>query len=195
MMNTRIAVAAMVAAAVHLATGVRAETPRRIAVAARFTYYIFDGEFFGLGGAVGAGAALRYELMRDIHFENSLGILDTKGSGVDVGGLDYRLNVVAVFPVLIPYRPVARCGIGLISVDPVTVTPTKSFRPSQTTFYLTGGVGATRSLVENFLVEAEASFWITPYRYRIYEFNRFDVAVREERFMHVGISLGAVYTF
>lgn len=188
-------VAAMMAAAIMLAGDVRAQLPRRIGASADCTYYIFDGGFFDLKAGLGAGVALRYELLRDIYFENSIGFLRTNGSGVDVGGLDYRVGLVAVFPVLIPYRPVARCGVGFLSVNPVTATPTDTYRPSQTTFYLTGGVGATRSLPANLLVEAEAGFWIMPYRYRVYEFNRFDVTVREERFMHVGISIGAVYTF
>lgn len=181
--------------AVLFAESAPAELPRRIAASAAASYYIFDGDFFGLGNAVGAKAALRYELASDIYFENSLGFFDTEGSGVDVGGFDYRLGLAAVFPVLIPYRPVARCGVGFLTVNPVTVTPTESFRPAQTTFYLCAGVGATRSLFERFLLEAEASFWITPYRYRIYRFNRIDVTTSEERFMHVGLSLGAVYTF
>ena len=192
--NTALAAAAF-AASVLFAAHVRAEMPRRISAAAAVSYYILDGDFFGLGNAVGAKAALRYELANDIYFENSIGFFDTEGSGVDVAGFDYRLGLAAVFPVLIPYRPVARCGIGFLSVNPVTVTPTESFRPTQTTFYLCAGVGATRSLFERFLLEAEASFWITPYRYRIYRFNRIDVTTIEERFMHLSLSLGAVYTF
>ncbi len=95
----------------------------------------------------------------------------------------------------IPYRPVARFGVGFLSVNPVTVTPIESFRPAQTTFYLCGGAGVTRSFLENFFVEAEASVWVAPYRYRVYEFNRYDVTVSEEWFTHLGLSLGAVYTF
>ena len=187
--------AAILGAAVLLASGVRAELPRRIGVSAACTYYVLDEDFFDLGDAVGVGAAFRYELSGDIYFENSLGFFGTEGSLVDVTGLDARFNLVALFPVLIPYRPIARCGVGFMSVNPITVTPTESFRPAQTTFYLCGGAGLTRSLYENVLVQMEATFWVTPYRYRVYRFNRLDVTVSEERFAHVGLSLGAVYTF
>ena len=173
----------------------RAELPRRISVTLGPEYYALDSEFFGLKDAYGVGAALRYELTSDIYFENGLGAFMTEGDGVDVSGLDYRLNLVALFPILIPYRPIARLGVGLLSVNPVTATPTSSFRPTQTTFYLIGGAGISRSVLDRLCVEAGANFWITPYEYRIYRFNRLDVETSTERFTHLSISLSVAYTF
>jgi hypothetical protein len=173
----------------------RAELPRRINVTLGSEYYVLDSEFFGLSNAYGMGGALRYELASDIYFENGIGALRTDGDGVSVGGFDYHLSLLALFPVLIPYRPIARLGIGFLSVNPVTVTPTSTFRPAQTTFYFIGGAGISRSVHDRLSVEACANFWITPYEYRIYRFNRLDVDTSTERFTHLSISLGVAYAF
>jgi len=190
-----LAVVPVIIAAVSLCGAARAELPRRISLGLESKYYILDPEFFGLGNALGIGAALRYELTSDIYFENGLGMFKTEGAGVSVDGLDYHLNLLALFPVLIPYRPVARLGIGFLSVNPVTVTPTERFRPTQTTFYFLCGAGVSRSIFDNVLLEASANFWITPYEYRIYRFNRLDVDTSVERFTHLSISIGVAYTF
>jgi hypothetical protein len=183
------------AAALFTSVGARAELPRRISASLQPSYYIFDSGYFNLENGFGVDAAFRYELGSDIYFENSIGLLSTKGSGVSVSGLDYRLNLLAIFPVLIPYRPIARLGIGFLSTNPVTVTPTETFRPTQTTFYFIGGAGITKSLFDQFLLEAGANFWITPYEYRIYRFDRSHVEIDAKRFMHLEISLGLSYTF
>jgi len=172
-----------------------ADSPRRISATIAPTAYVFDSQFFGLASGFGVEAALRYELGTDIYLENGLGLLKTSGSGANVDGLDYRLNLLAIFPVLIPYRPVARFGVGVLSVNPITVTPTTSFRPTQTTFYILGGAGVTRSIVNHVDLEAGADFWITPYEYRLYRFNRSDVTVERERFTHLSISMGITYSF
>lgn len=189
------AVACAAALSVLACSGANAELPRRISAALQTHYFVLDSEFFGLSNGFGLDAALRYELASDIYFENGIGFLGTKGAGVDVDGFDYHLNLVALFPVLIPYRPVARLGVGFISVNPVTVTPTESFRPAQTTFYFLGGAGVTRSVFDRVLLEASANFWITPYEYTIYRFNRSDVETEMRRFTHLSISLGVLYSF
>jgi len=193
--RSAVAAALAILAAGSLCGAARAELPRRISVGLESTFYVLDSEFFGLGNALGIGAALRYELASDIYFENGLGMFKTEGADVSVTGLDYRLNLLALFPVLIPYRPVARLGVGFLSVNPVTVTPTSSFRPTQTTFYFLGGAGVSRSMFDNVLLEASANFWITPYEYRIYRFNRLDVDTSVERFTHISISVAVAYTF
>jgi len=166
--SRRLLLSAAVFPLLALACGAaNAELPRRIGASLELNYFVLDSDFFGLSGAFGVDAALRYELASDIYFENSLGLLTTDAEGVEVNGLDWRLNLLALFPVLIPYRPVARLGIGVISVNPLTVTPTEGFRPTQTTFYLLGGAGVTRSIHARILVEASANFWITPYEYVI----------------------------
>lgn len=175
--------------------GAPAAQEGRIAATLEPTYYVFDSRFFGLSNGFGVDAALRCELGSDIYFENTVGLFKTKGSGVTVDGFDYRLNLLAIFPVLIPYRPVARFGVGFLSVNPVTVTPTSTFRPAQTTFYILGGAGVTRTIFDRVLIDASAEFWITPYEYRIYRFNRFDVDTQLDRFTHLSISVGITYTF
>jgi hypothetical protein len=173
------------------------ETPRQICASIESHYYIFDSSFFNLERGFGAGAALRYELASDFYFENGIGLFGADGGGVAVDGLDYRLNLFAIFPLLIPvpYRPVARLGVGFLSVNPVTATPTSTYRPTQTTFYILGGAGVTRTFFRNMLLEASANVRITPYKYRIYRFNRLDVDTNIERFTHLSISLALTYTF
>jgi hypothetical protein len=172
-----------------------AEPPRRISASLGPTYYFLDSQFFGLDDAAGVDGTLRYELTPDIYFENGIGFFETEGAGVSVDGLDYHLCLAANFHIPTPIRPIARLGVGLLSVNPVTVTPTESFRPTQTTFYLIGGAGAAYPLRGNMLVEAGATLWMAPFRYRIYRFNRLDVNTLLARFAHVSVSIGITYTF
>ena len=193
-MRRALALAALGVLAAHVAL---AETPRRICASLESHFYVFDSGFFDLGSGFGGGAALRYEIASDLYFENAFGVFGAKGSGVGVDGLDYRLNLFAIVPFFmpVPYRPVARFGVGLLSVNPVTATPTDTYRPTQTTFYILGGAGVTRTFMRNMLVEASAGVWITPYKYRIYRFNRLNVSTDVERFAHLSISLALTYTF
>ncbi|MDD4857163.1 MAG: hypothetical protein PHD74_03555 [Candidatus Krumholzibacteria bacterium] len=190
-----LAVACAALAALAFCGASRAETPRRISVSINPACYIFDSRFFDVDDAFGGDVALRYEIARYIHFESAIGSFRGRGGGVDVDGFDYRLNLVGVIPVLVPYRPIARLGVGFISVDPITVTPTETFRPTQTAFYFLFGAGITRSMGDRVLVELGANLWLTPYRYRIYRFDRQDVEATPERFEHLAISVGAAYTF
>lgn len=182
-------------AALALCGACSAEAQRRISVSLAPACYVFDSKFFDVGHAFGGEVALRYEIAGDIHLESGLGAFRGNAGGVNVDGLDYRLNLIAIIPVLIPYRPIARMGIGFISVDPITVTPTETFRPTQTAFYFICGAGATRSISDKVLVEAGANLWITPYKYRIYRFDRQDVEASPARFAHIAISIGATYIF
>jgi hypothetical protein len=179
------------------ARGETAETPQRICASLESRYYIFDSRFFEIGNAFGGGAALRYEIASDFYFENAIGAFRANGGGVNVDGLDYRLNLFVIVPIFmpVPYRPVARLGVGFLSVNPVTATPTESYRPTQTTFYVLGGAGITRVFMRRMLVEAGAGVWISPYLYRIYRFNRSNVSTDTERFTHVAFSLAFTYTF
>ena len=171
------------------------ESNRRIGVGLSPGFFIFDGEYFGLDNAPGVDLRIRYELDWNIYFENRLGYLFSEGSGTSVGGFSYQLGLTAILPYLIPYRPIVSLGIGFLSVDPITVTPTDTFRPSQTTFYFVGGAGVTRSIKENITVEAMSNVWISPYRYRIYRFNRADIEIDEKQFTHVSFHLGVSYIF
>ncbi len=171
------------------------ELPRQIGASLHTCYYVLDSNFYGLGNAFGASAAFRYEVLYSIFLENTIGGFTTDDGKFTVNGFNYQLGGLAIFPVLIPYRPLARLGIGFISVNPITVTPTETFRPTQTAFYFYGGGGMTRTLRENIIVEASATIWVTPYRYRIYTFNRSDVDTKDEQFTHVSLSLGISYIF
>jgi hypothetical protein len=168
---------------------------RRIQAGMNLNYYGLDADYFGMDDAVGATIAFRYEIANNVYFENNLGTFSSHAAGVDIDGLNYHLDVLAIVPVLIPYRPVARFGIGFLSVNPVTATPTDTYRPGQTAFYLVGGTGVTRTLKENIMVEASADFYVTPYRYRIYEFDRITVSTHDAIFLHYTINIGGSYAF
>lgn len=187
----------VVALSVMLAatTVARTEEPRRILVSLQPSVYLFDSAYFGLDPGFGVNASLRYEIVSNIFFENSIGLFRTKANGVTVDGLGERLDVMALFPVLVSYRPVARLGLGFLSTNPVTVTPTETFRPTQTAFYIIGGAGLARPVFKRFLAEADASFWVTPYKYRIYRFDRLNVSTETERFMHLQLEFAVSYTF
>lgn len=187
-----LATAVVLLLAVSLASG---ELPRQIGASFHTSYYVLDSNFYGLENAFGASAAFRYEVIYNVFLENTIGGFTTDDGNVTVNGFNYQLGGLAVFPVLIPYRPLARLGIGFISVNPITVTPTATFRPTQTAFYFYGGSGITRSIRENISLEASATFWVTPYQYRIYTFNRSDVDTDDEQFTHLSISLGISYLF
>ena len=89
----------------------------------------------------------------------------------------------------------ARLGFGFLSVNPITVTPTESFRPGQTAFYFIAGAGITRSIRENIIIEWTANIYYTPYVYRIYSFDRSEVTTNDVRFTHYFFSLGISYSF
>ncbi len=179
------------------AGGAYADNQRRICASLESHYFVFDSKFFDLGNALGAGVALRYELASDFYFENGIGLFGADADGVAVDGLDYRLNLFMIVPYFIPvpYRPAARLGVGFLSVNPVTATPTDTYRPTQTAFYVFGGAGMTRTVLKRFLVEASANAWITPYEYRVYRFDRRSVDTDVERFAHLSVTLALTYTF
>jgi hypothetical protein len=176
-------------------TNSHGKVSRRIGAAFHLDYFTFDSDYFGIENALGAEIDLRYELLWNIYFENRIGAFKSLSEGSSTEGMSYQLGLAAIFPYLIPYRPIARIGFGFLSSDPVTVTPTESYRPSQTTFYIVTGGGITRSIKENIVVELNANIWLTPYRYRIYRFNRSNVEAENKQFTHLAISLGVMYIF
>jgi len=193
----RAAVALAIIVAGAVGGGASAESPRRICASLEARYYIFDEQFFDIPDGLGGAAALRYEIASDLYFENAIGFIDANAGGVDIDGFDYRLNLFAIIPYFIPvpYRPVARVGIGFLSVNPITATPTDTYRPTQTTMYLLGGAGITRTFLKRMLVEVSAEALFTPYRYRIYAFDRQSVSTSLERFTHLSATIAVTYTF
>jgi hypothetical protein len=178
-----------------IAIEARGETKRRMSVGVDFNYYMLDSDYFGMENAAGALVAFRYEINNNIYFENAIGRFASEADGANIDGMNYNFGAVAILPYLIPYRPLARLGIAFLSVNPITVTPTESFRPGQTAFYFTAGAGMTRSIRENIIIEANANVYYTPYDYRIYTFDRAEVTTHEVRFMHCVLNFGMSYSF
>ncbi len=178
-----------------LAPAARGEMQRRMNVGVDFNYYLLDTDYFGMEDGIGAGAVFRYEISNNIYLENFIGRFTSNDGIVDIDGLNYHIDLLAIFPVLIPYRPLLRAGAGFLTVNPITATPTETYRPAQTAFYFIGGGGFTRSFRENLFVVASVDFYLTPYEYRIYEFDRSSVTTEDARFSHLVFSIGASYAF
>jgi len=178
-----------------LAPAARGEMQRRMNVGLDFSYYLLDADYFGMDDGFGAGAVFRYEIWNNIYVENVIGRFTSNDGIADIDGLNYHIDLLGIFPILIPYRPLLRVGAGFLAVNPITATPTETYRPGQTAFYLICGGGFTRSFRENIFVEASADFYLTPYEYRIYEFDRSSVLTEDARFTHFVFTIGASYAF
>ena len=178
-----------------VAPAARSEMQRRMNAGLDFNYYLFDSDYFGMDDGFGAGAVFRYEIWNNIYLENAIGRFMSNDGVVDIDGLNYHIDLLSIFPVLIPYRPLLRIGLGFLAVNPITATPTETYRPAQTAFYLIGGGGFTRSFRENLFMEASVDFYLTPYEYRIYEFDRSSVSTDDSRFSHFILTIGASYAF
>ena len=178
-----------------LASAAQGEMRRRINVGLDFNYYLLDGDYFGMEDAFGGGLAFRYEVSNNIYLENVLGRFTSNDGVVDIDGLNYHLDLLAILPVLIPYRPLLRAGFGFISVNPITSTPVQTYRPAQTAFYFIGGGGFTRTIRENIIIETSVDVYITPYDYHIYEFDRSSVSMEDTRFTHLVANVGLSYSF
>ncbi len=168
---------------------------RRINTAFFPSFYLFDADYFELKNAPGADLALRYEIYNNTFFENRLGIFGRSQNGRTVGGFNGQLGVISYLPFLIPYRPFLRGGMGLLSANPVTSTPSDTYRPSQTQFYLVAGGGVSRPLFGHVMAEVGVYAMLTPYKYMIYSFDRKNIYTGERQFTHFVISLGCSYTF
>ena len=177
------------------ASAARGEMQRRINIGLHVDYYLLDDDYFGMDDGIGAGLAFRYEIWNNVFLENVIGRFSANDGVVDIDGLNYHIDLLAILPVLIPYRPLLRAGMGFISVNPITSTPVQTYRPAQTAFYFLCGGGFTRSLREDLFIESSVDFYITPYDYRIYEFDRSSVSMEDARFTHLVVKLGVSYSF
>jgi len=132
---------------------------------------------------------------QNVFFENRLGGYAARQDNTNITGFNGQVGVMAFLPYWIPYRPSFRLALALMTANPVISEPVREFRPSQTVFYFVAGVGITRSLSADFQIEAGADILFSPYNYRVYEFYRQYVEVRETRFTHLAFFIGASYTF
>jgi len=176
-------------------TEASSQNNRRINIALLGSYTILDPDYFGLDQAAGADAAFRYEIYTNLFLESRLGSFFASGGGENVHGFKSQLGVIAFSSHFLPFRPGVRAGIGLQSANPVTVTPTSTFKPSQTTFYLYIGCTLGRYVWRKLTVEVGSDILYSPYEYTIYKFNRQDVEAANKQFIHYNFTLGASYSF
>ncbi len=176
-------------------SGAGAQEMRRLNAGLLPVFYLFDNDYFGIGNGVGTDIVLRYEIRQNVFFENRLGGYAARQDNTNITGFNGQLGVMAFLPYWIPYRPTFRLALALMTADPVISEPVREFRPSQTVFYIVAGVGITRSINADFQIEAGADILFSPYNYRVYDFYRQYVEVRETRFTHLAFFIGASYTF
>jgi len=154
-----------------------------------------DSDYFGMDGATGADIFIRCEILGNIYAETRMGAFSADDDGNSVGIFNGQLGLAYVSTSYLPYRLFGRAALGLLSSNPVTVTPTDTFRPSQTTFNIVLGVGADRFLWKSLAAEAGFDVMFTPYKYNVYTFNRQSVSSDPSQFTHFMISLGASWSF
>ncbi|MCU0639211.1 MAG: hypothetical protein MUF59_05005 [Candidatus Krumholzibacteria bacterium] len=173
----------------------RAQSSRRMSGGLLVSHIALDSEYFGMNGATGTDIFIRYEVLGNIHAETRIGAFSSDDDGHSVGMFKGQLGLAFVSTSFLPYRLFGRAALGLLSSNPVTVTPTDTFRPSQTTFNIVVGIGADRFLWKSLAAEAGLDVMFTPYKYNVYTFDRQSVSTDPSQFTHFVISLGASWSF
>ena len=180
----------------HLSsTGASCQTERRINTALLGSFSILDDDYFGLDQAAGVDVVFRYEFYYNLFLESRVGSYSCSGSGENVHGFKSQIGIVAFSSHFLPFQPGLRAGIGLQSANPVTVTPTDTFKPSQTTFYLITGCSLGRFVWKTLTMEIGADILFAPYEYTKYTFDRQSVYTEKVQFTHYTFTLGASYSF
>ncbi len=168
---------------------------RRINAALLGSFTLLDSDYFGLDNAAGVDLALRYEFYYNIFLESRIGTFSCSGEGENINGFKSEVGIAAYSSHFLPLRPGLRAGFGLHSANPVTVTPTDTFKPSQTTFYLYIGCTLGRFVWRSLEVEAGSDVIFSPYEYTKYAFDRQSVITEKAQFTHYTFTLGASYSF
>ncbi len=169
---------------------------RKVNTALLASYVIFDSEYFGMDSAVGTDIVLRYGLFADLYLESRLGTFASSNNDTKIHGFNSQIGITAFAQDFLPFRPGIRVALGLYSTNPVIVTPTETFRPSQTTFYFITGLNIGRYIWKGLLVEIGADVMFTPYEYKKYTFARPDqVSTENAQFTHFVFSLGTSFSF
>ncbi|MBN2071969.1 MAG: hypothetical protein JW814_10970 [Candidatus Krumholzibacteriota bacterium] len=171
------------------------QTDRRINIALLGSFSALDADYFGLDQAAGIDAAFRYEIYTNLYLESRLGSYACSGNGENIHGFNSQIGLIAFSSHFLPFRPGVRAAFALQSANPITVTPTDTFKPSQTTFYLVTGLNLGRYVWKKMLVEAGIDVLYAPYEYTIYRFDRQSVSAQNSQFVHYTFSLGASYSF
>ena len=178
-----------------LSAGASCESNRRIETALFGSFSILDADYFGLDQAAGVDVAFRYELYYNLFLESRLGSFSCSGSDKNIHGFKSQIGIAAFSSHFLPFRPGLRAGLGLHSANPVTVTPTDTFRPSQTTFYFIIGCSLGRFVWKSMTVELGADILFAPYEYTKYTFDRQSVYTERVQFTHHTFTFGASYSF
>ncbi|MBN2185281.1 MAG: hypothetical protein JW746_08140 [Candidatus Krumholzibacteriota bacterium] len=178
-----------------LSAGASCGNDRRINTALLGSFTILDADYFGLDYAAGVDLAFRYEFYYNLFLESRLGSFACSSNGGNIHGFSSQIGIVAYSSHFLPFQPGLRAGLGLLSANPVTVTPTDTFKPSQTTFYFIIGCSLGRFVWKAMTVEMGADILFAPYEYTKYTFNRQSVFTEDVQFTHYTFTLGASYSF
>lgn len=174
---------------------VSAQSSRRMSAGLLASHIILDSDYFGIGGATGTDIFIRCEILGNVYAETRIGAFSAEDDGHSVGMFNGQLGLTFISTSYLPYRIFVRAALGLLSSNPVTVTPTDTFRPSQTTFNIVLGIGANKFLWKSLAAETGFDVMFTPYKYNVYTFNRQSVSSDPSQFIHFTVSLGASWSF
>lgn len=93
------------------------------------------------------------------------------------------------------FRPVLSAGMALVAANPSAASGSrKSFKPSQTIFFVSAGAGAEYTgIMENMDISAVITVLASPYRYRKYFFESCSPVYEEAQFIHALFSIAFIY--
>ncbi len=174
---------------------VYSQSARRVTAGLLTSYIALDKDYFGMDSAIGADFFFRYEIFGNVFVENRLGAFSSDDDGYGVGMFNGQIGVTFISTHFLPYRPYGRAAFCLLSANPLTATPTDTFRPSQTNLYFVLGLGVNTFVWKGIAAEAGVDVMFTPYEYIVYTFDRQSVGSEAVQFTHFGFSLGASYSF
>ncbi len=159
------------------------------------SFYRFDSSFFGAEYAPGIDTRVSIKIIKNIHLENAVGLYSADTDVHRLEGfknqINVRINPMSGFII----DPELTLGIAFISANPAAETVTEKFRPTQTAFYLSAGAGASKRFSKSIIFRLRITILATPYRYRVYFYDRESITQSERQFTNINLALGASYLF
>ncbi len=156
-----------------------------------------DTDFFGADLSPGISAGFGIEINSSFRFKQRFGYYYAEADPDNFEIFNTRF-FLDYFPLAWNrFRPVVSAGIALVTANPPAASGSrKSFRPSQTVFFLSCGAGAEYSgISENIDISAMMTVLASPYRYRKYYFDSCNIVYEEAQFTHALFSVAVIYGF
>lgn len=157
--------------------------------------YKFDSDYYGVDLASGMDLRLGIRIADGIYFENLIGFYVNGISGESVQGFKDQIGVRVSLDDNPRFTPELLVGFSVLSANPPAETITRKFRPSQSAFYITAGIGASTYLSDSILFRSEVIISGTPYEYRVFSYDRNTVKEEGYYFLNLNLSFGISYIF